>query len=86
MTPDQQFHGLVSGLAYVPEGALALQNAAKLCIQLSSITPNRLKKRVLLSLCEFHSGPKRATGVPREQRNGGGVPPVVVGAGSQFEV
>jgi hypothetical protein len=76
----------VSGLAYVPEGALTPQNAAKLCIQLSSIPPNRLKNRVLLSSGEFHSGSKRATRGAREQRSIAGVHAITVVAEAQFEV
>jgi len=45
-----------------------------------------LKKRVLLSFCEFHSGPKRATRGVREQRRAGGLRTMGVVAGSQFEV
>jgi hypothetical protein len=45
-----------------------------------------LKKRVLLSSCEFHSGPKRATTAVREQRSVGGVRPAAGVAGSPFEV
>jgi len=45
-----------------------------------------LKKRVLLSFGEFHSGPKRATRGVREQRRAGGLRTMGVVAGSQFEV
>jgi hypothetical protein len=37
-----------------------------------------LKKRVLLSSCEFHSGSKRATREAREQRSAGGVHVITV--------
>jgi hypothetical protein len=39
-----------------------------------------------LSSGEFHSGSKRATRGAEEQRSVGGVRPVAVVAGSQFEV
>jgi hypothetical protein len=46
-----------------------------------------LKKRVLLSLDEFHSGPKRATRGLREQRSAaGGFHAIAVVAKAQFEV
>jgi hypothetical protein len=45
-----------------------------------------LKKRVLFSSGEFHSGSKRATGGAREQRSAGGVHAIAVVAEAQFEV
>jgi hypothetical protein len=45
-----------------------------------------LKKRVLLSSGEFHSGSKRATRGAREQRSIGGVHAITVVAKAQFEV
>ena len=47
--------------------------AAKLCSHRHQLAPNMLKKRVLLSSGEFHSGSKRATRGAREQRSAGGV-------------
>ena len=52
----------------------------------SSTPPNMLKKRVLLSSGEFHSGSKRATRGAGEQGSIGGVRPTAVAVGSQFEV
>jgi hypothetical protein len=45
-----------------------------------------LKKRVLLSPGEFHSGSKRATRGAREQRSIDGVHAITVVAEAQFEV
>jgi hypothetical protein len=45
-----------------------------------------LKKRVLLSSGEFHSGAKRATRGAGEQRSAGGVHAIAVVAEAQFEV
>jgi hypothetical protein len=45
-----------------------------------------LKKRVLFSSGEFHSGSKRATGEAREQRSAGGVHAIAVVAEAQIEV
>jgi hypothetical protein len=45
-----------------------------------------LKKRVLSSFGEFHSGLKRATRGVREQRRADGLRTVGIVAGSQFEV
>jgi hypothetical protein len=45
-----------------------------------------LKKRVLLSSGEFHSGSKRATRGAREQRSIAGVHAITVVAEAQFEV
>jgi hypothetical protein len=45
-----------------------------------------LKKRVLLSPGEFHSGSKRATRGSREQRSADGGHAVTVVAEAQFEV
>jgi hypothetical protein len=59
---------------------------SKTVLPLSSTLPNMLKKRVLLSFGEFHSGPKRATRGVREQRDAGGFGTVDAVAGSQFEV
>jgi hypothetical protein len=56
--------------------------AAKPYFYRRQLAPNMLKKRVLLSSGEFHSGSKRATRVAREQRSVGGVQ----AAEAQFEV
>jgi hypothetical protein len=48
--------------------------------------PNMLKKRVLLSSGEFHSGSKRATRAAMEQCSLGWVLADIAAAGSQFEV
>jgi hypothetical protein len=77
---------LSAGPFPVPKAHLAGVKCSKTVLPLSSTLPNMLKKRVLLSSCEFHSGPKRATRGVREQRGGGGLRTVGVVAGSQFEV
>jgi hypothetical protein len=60
--------------------------AAKPCFYRRQLAPNMLKKRVLLSPGEFHSGSKRATKELREQRSAGGGHVVTVVAEAQFEV
>jgi len=80
--PSCAFSGSVSCL----ESAFRLCECSKTVLPLSSTLPNMLKKRVLLSFGEFHSGPKRATRGVREQLGGGGFRTVGVVAGSQFEV
>ena len=71
-------HGLLTGPGYGPEPPSGGEIAAKPCLHRHQLTPNMLKKRVLLSSCEFHSGSKRATRGAREQRSVGGVHAIAV--------
>ena len=66
-------HGLLTGPGYGPRTAIGRRECSKTVLPLSSTAPNMLKKRVLLSSGEFHSGSKRATRGAREQRSVGGV-------------
>ena len=69
-----------------PESSFGRRECSKTVLPLSSTSPNMLKKRVLLSYGEFHSGPKRATRGVREQPDAGGLCTAGVVAGWQFEV
>jgi hypothetical protein len=60
--------------------------AAKPYFYRHQLAPNMLKKRVLLSSGEFHSGSKHATRGAGEQRSAGGVHAIAVVAEAQFEV
>jgi hypothetical protein len=52
---------------------MQLQECGKTVLLPAAVAPNMLKKRVLFSADEFHSGSKRATRGIREQRSVGGV-------------
>ena len=79
-------HGFVVGLL-VGRGGPGTAAGARICSKtVLPLSSNRLKKRVLLSSGEFHSGSKRATREAREQGGAGGVRTDAVAVGSHFEV
>jgi hypothetical protein len=77
---------LLTGPGYGRESPSGGGIAAKPYFYRRQLAPNMLKKRVLLSSGEFHSGSKRATRGAREQRSAGGVRAITVVAEAQFEV
>jgi hypothetical protein len=77
---------LLTDPGYGPESPSGGGIAAKPYFYRRQLAPNTLKKRVLLSSGEFHSGSKRATRGAREQRSAGGIHATTVVAEAQFEV
>jgi hypothetical protein len=77
---------LLTDPGYGPESPSGAGIAAKPYFYRRQLAPNMLKKRVLLSSGEFHSGSKRATREAREQRSVGGDHATAIVAKAQFEV
>jgi hypothetical protein len=79
-------HAFLTSRSYGRESPSGGGIAAKPYFYRPEPGPNMLKKRVLLSSGEFHSGSKRATRGAREQRSIAGVHAITVVAEAQFEV